>query len=160
MHFLDHNGVAPSCQDDGHLASIAQNIQSALNDNFAATVKDWHGKAIFGEFVMDPNQMVDNLDNAGLLRRRLRGTNTDVRSLQGGLCPSRSVDCSSDACLWGCLEVATTDCGNPRSSTTSWPISLAGDVQNRLASMGRSCLGISDQLRVVVTEPTVVQFSN
>lgn len=146
---------------EGILAACAENeedqitaaITSAMNDAFPTTVPDWNGQAVFGPFAFDIAQEINNTDPfAGRTRRFLRSVAGPVdaveRSLQqGGNCPDRSVDCAADYCRWGCLSASTTNCAT--SSLINWA-NLADDVRKRLVRLGFDCLGIPDELDVIV----------
>ena len=149
-----------ACDNDVQGSSINTNIQAALNEEFAARVPDWQGAAVFGEFVFDPAQEIDNVDPVAT--RRLAGQKgraggglraSNSRQLQEGTCPTRDVDCTAndgDYCRWGCVTAATTDCGDPASTTDNWT-NLAEDIRLRLAGLAYPCLGTPDLLKVVVT---------
>jgi hypothetical protein len=157
------------CESETEDNSIRVQIQEALQQNFATTVNDWKGTAVFGEFLFDRTQAKDNSPLGGVRRARtLRATGHDSqrtnnevhRFLQEASCPARTVDCSAtvaDYCRWGCVGVDATDCGSVASSTKSWAL-LAKDVKSRLAGLGFQCLGLADQLNVVVTEPILAQL--
>jgi len=138
------------CDSDAQDELISTNIQAVLNEQFGTRIPDWKGVAAFGEFIFDGNQAVDNLKEAdAVVRRNLRRS----RNLQdAAACPTRNVDCSSDVadlCRWGCVTATTTDCGEPASTTDSWP-NLADDIQVRLASLGFACLGTPAELKIIV----------
>lgn len=123
--------------------AINANIQAVLNDNFATTIPDWVGEAMFDTFVFDPDQEVTNFDPF-VRRRKLR---LDERDLQEGTCPPRDVECTADFCRWGCVTASTTDCGT--SALTNW-WRLGEDIRDRLSGLGFDCLGNANELEVVL----------
>jgi hypothetical protein len=121
-------------------SSINFNIAAVLNEAFPTTVFDWTGDATFGTFFFDVAQAVS--------AARLRRLEATPRILQQGTCPSREgIDCEGDLCRWGCVTAATTDCGT--SSLTNWP-ALENDVKARLQALNLPCLGIADELEVIL----------
>jgi len=146
-----------ACDDEAQDSNINAVISDALNAAFPTTVSDWDGDALFGDFVFDGDQEVNNVDPFGGFRRKrylrvfTRPSQIDDkrrRRLQEGTCPSRAdVECTTDYCRWGCVTAATTDCGT--SSLVNWP-NLAEDIRAELAALGYDCLGIPDQLQVVL----------
>jgi hypothetical protein len=167
-------GFFVPCEGEAEEASIRVAVKEALKQNFATTVSDWQGTVFFGEYLLDVTQVQDNSRLEGGRRDRALGSAGGTgghqkkngfrshqvrRFLQESACPARTVDCSStvaDYCRWGCIGVAATDCGSPHSPTKSWPL-LAEDVRSRLAGLGFKCLGVADELKVVVTEPALAQ---
>jgi hypothetical protein len=164
--------------DETEDTAIRVAIKEALKQNFATTVSNWEGTVVFGDFLFDVTQVVDNSELEGGRRGRgLRApdqlgavangfhTHEVRRFLQEAACPARTVDCSgfvADYCRWGCIGVAATDCGSPHSPTKSWTL-LALDIRSRLAGLGFQsglafqCLGNVDELNVAVTEPNLAQ---
>lgn len=145
-----------ACDSAEQEAKINRVIARTLNIAFPSTVSDWDGDAYFGDFLFVDDQEVNNADPFGDLRQRrgLLRANAKPKTPQGrrGLqqkctCSTRSEDCSNDYCRWGCLEAATTDCGT--SALTNWA-NLADDVQKALAQLGYDCLGVPDELVVIV----------
>lgn len=149
--------------------TIATMIQAALNDNFATTVADWQGAASFGTFSLDLDQEVNNVGPFARrkLQKRLTSTAGSLaqlasppRNLQTATCPSSRafVDCTADYCRWGCVTASTTNCGTP--SLANWG-NLAQGVRTRLAALGYGCLGLADQLEVVVVvdDPAARRFA-
>jgi len=141
INFVDDEFAACDGGEDQE-SCINTNIAATLNEVFPTTVPDWEGTADFAGFVFDPAQEVLN-------RRRLAeaSSGTTARFLQEGECPTRNVDCGADYCRWGCIQVATTDCGT--SALTNW-VNLGEDLRAKLATLGYDCLGIADELGVVV----------
>jgi len=136
-----------ACDSADQDSAINANIQAALNENFATSVPDWDGDANFGIFVFDPDQEIDNVDP--FARRALFAKGgIQWRGLQReGICPARNVECEGDYCRFGCLTASTTDCGT--SGLTNWA-GLAEDVRERLAGLGFDCLGIPEDLEVIL----------
>lgn len=119
-------------------ACINANIEAILNEVFPSTVPDWEGLATFGAFLFDKDQQVQNVAGEGVERQR---------KLQGGTCPTRNVNCEGDTCRWGCVQATTTDCGT--SSFTNW-FNLGEDIRARLASLELDCLGVAEDIEVVL----------
>ena len=142
--------IFAACVDDQD-QQIASAISDAMNEAFPTTVSDWDGEAFFGPFGYDPSQEVNNVGR--LRRRQLRGntiitTTSAQRDLQEASCSSRGdIDCFGDYCRWGCLTAATSDCGT--SSLANWA-NLGEDIRTRLIALGFDCLGIPDELEVIV----------
>jgi hypothetical protein len=160
IEFLDNEFAACGSEDQEN--SINTNIAAALNQAFPTTVSDWDGVANFGTFIFDLEQEVNNVDSSA--RRHLGWlqslfimnsgndhdevpTTSGSRSLQEGTCPVRDVECTADYCRWGCITASTTDCGT--STVTNWG-NLADDIRARLATLGYDCLGIPEELDVVL----------
>lgn len=154
--FLDNEFAV--CDSPAQYEAINTNIQQALNENFATTVTDWQGTATFGSFIFDESQEVNNVEGNDDVIFQDDTVQDDDNNLPT-LCPSRAaVGCGApDYCRWGCVNASTTNCGNPPSTTDGWT-ALEEDIRARLAGLGFDCLGLPDQLQVVlVTDAPATQ---
>lgn len=136
---LQITGATAACSAD-ETTNMNAAIESELNGAFHTTVPDWDGQVSFGE-----------VSFAGARRQlaALRGAHKAVQR-QLASCSGRTIECTADSCLWGCVVATSTDCGT--SSLTNWA-NLAENVQAAVSGLGYACLGSDVQANIVVDDP-------